>query len=132
MSLESKSADQLSKYNDAANEEMTEELKSALKGYAIAGAIVWCLPFHGAECVIYAVVLWLMYYKLTGLADRKFGISSIIGGMFINVMICLVLNMVLDILNYFLGIGFIIGAISGYVATYLSGKTYIGYLVKNQ
>lgn len=131
MSLESKSANKLQEYGKAANTLMTPEIGSSLQKSAIAGAVTWVLPLFGAETILYAFILWNMYAKITKLANRKFGFSAICGGFFINLLICLVGNLVLELFDVFMGLGFILSAICGYCATYQSGKSFLGYLAKN-
>ncbi len=114
----------------ADNGTMSERAKSCVTGRAWAGAIVMAIPMFGLEVLVYSIVLWGMYLKLSSIAGvqfRKNFISNVLGGFIVNILIMFGLNLVLDFLMFFgwIGIG-----IAGYLATYLSGVAYIEFLTE--
>lgn len=125
MAFERMSANQLDKWDARAKEVMTKKADETIKSHSIYAAIVFALPMWGLETFIYFFILWGMYKTIAQEMHGKFGISDIIGGVIINVMICIVINMIADFVVLF---GWIGSAIIGYIATYQSGRSYLGLL----
>lgn len=125
MAFEGKSAKQLAKWSEKADKIMTQKAKDSLTSHAIAGGILFALPMWGFETILYVAVLWHMYYKMAQHMKKSFGCGAILGGFFVNILVCLVVNLFSDV---FLFVGWIISGIIGYFLTYYSGKSYLGML----
>ena len=125
MAFERFAGNQLDKWDQRAEEVMTEQAKSVIVTSSIIGAVVFALPLWGAESFIYFFVLWSMYKQLAETLHKKFGLGAVMKGIVINVLICLVANLFVDFLFVF---GWIAAAVLGYFATYQSGKSYLGLI----
>ena len=109
---------------------LSERMKSCIKTHAWWGAIIMALPLFGLDAIIYAIVLWGMYGKISSLSGVPFkgnAMSNILGGFIVNIVIVFILNLILD---FIIGFGWIGSAIVGYWATKLSGQAYVEVLVQ--
>ena len=109
---------------------LSERMTSCIKSYSWWGAVIMALPLFGLDTLIYAIVLWSMYGKISSLSGVPFSghaMKNILGGFIVNILIVFVLNMVLDFILVF---GWIGSAIVGYWGTKLSGQAYVEVLVQ--
>ncbi len=116
--------------NRGADRGLSERMKSCIKSYSWWGAIIMALPLFGLDTIVYAIVLWSMYGKISSLSGVPFSgnaMKNILGGFIVNIVIVFVLNMVLDFIMFF---GWIGSAVIGYFATKLSGQAYVEVLVQ--
>lgn len=116
--------------NRGADRGLSESMKSCIKSYSWWATIIMALPLFGLDAIIYAIVLWSMYRKISNLSGVPFTgntMKNILGGFIVNIVIVFVLNMVLDFIMFF---GWIGSAIVGYYATKLSGQAYVEVLVQ--
>lgn len=123
--FERKAINQLAEWDKAAEPVMTPEIKNFIQSRAVWGGIISIIPLWGAESIIYAFLLWNMYYNVTHKIGLPFRAKAIMSGFIINFLICFVVNLASD---WLWGIGWIISAIVMGILTYYSGKTYIGLL----
>lgn len=109
---------------------LSERMTSCIKGYSWWGAVIMALPLFGLDTLIYVILLWSMYGKISSLSGVPFSghaMKNILGGFIVNILIVFVLNMVLDFILFF---GWIGSAIVGYWGTKLSGQSYVEVLVQ--
>lgn len=104
---------------------LSKSVADIVKNHSVMGAIFIAFPFWGLETILYAIVLWGMYYKLCEKARVPFWqnfFTSVLGGYIVNLFVVFVLNIVLDFLPV---INLITGAVIGYLATMFSGCAYL-------
>lgn len=109
---------------------LSERMTSCIKSYSWWGAVIMALPLFGLDTIIYAIVLWSMYGKISSLSGVPFSghaMKNILGGFIVNILIVFVLNMILDCI---LVLGWIGCALIGYLGTKLSGQAYVEVLVQ--
>lgn len=97
-----------------------KEVFKSIKSHSIIGAILMMWPEYGLGIIIFGIVLWHMYSSIC----NKTGISftqnfwKLVGvGVFVNILVALILNIVLTVLPILSG--FIV-----YAQFYLSGKIF--------
>lgn len=116
--------------NRGADRGLSESMKSCIKSYSWWGAIIMALPLFGLDAIVYAIVLWSMYGRISCFSGVPFNgnaMKNILGGFIVNIVIVFILNFVLDFIVFF---GWIGSAIMGYYATKLSGQAYVEVLVQ--
>lgn len=128
MSLETSSLKLACSMSNLADAGLSQQVSSCVKTRSIIAAIIMVFPLWGIEVVLYAVVLWGMYYELCRLAKVPFWknfFTSVLGGFIVNVIVVFILNFILDFIP--IG-GWIAAAIMGYCATLFSGCAYLEVL----
>ena len=98
-----------------------------VRSHAFWGAFIMALPAVGIDWIIFAIIVWDMYASLNKRAGKSFGCGSIIGGIIVNLLVAIGIDLLLSFIPVigWLGTLFIV-----YLQFYFSGKAYIETLKK--
>ena len=105
-------------------------IKSLIKKRSWLGGLCMVLPLFGLDVIVYAIILWRTYSKISTLSAVPFkgnAFKNIIIGFLVNLIIVAVLNIVLDSLTLVPGIFALSLPLSfalGYASIYYSGVLY--------
>lgn len=104
-----------------------DDILKIVKKHALYASIVMFLPLLGVDSIIFAVILWHMYYSLSKKCNIPFELKSIIVGAIINVVLATIVDFALMLLPFVGNFG---TGVFVYFQFYLSGKGYIETLRK--
>lgn len=113
------------KFNRYIDNGFSTQAKSIVNTHSILGAIAFALPLFGLDNIIYAGVLWHMYFSLCSLAKKSFNdnrAKSFIGAVIVNFIIASVIEL---ILSFIPGVGIIGAAVTGFFSIKISGAAYL-------
>lgn len=103
-----------------------EELFKIVHNHAKWGALAIAIPFLPViDTILYVIVLWHMYSKLSEKANRSLSLGA---GIFVNIMVCIIVGLVDETLDWIPIVGWLISAFIVYIQFYFSGKWYISIM----
>lgn len=103
-----------------------KQLLDIVKSHAKWGAIVIAIPFVPvADTILYAIVLWHMYHKLSEVSHRSLKIGL---GVVVNIIVAIGIGIADEMLDWIPVIGWLFSALIVYIQFYFSGKAYVSYL----
>ena len=107
---------------------LDDEIKTEIRKRGLIGGICMAVPLWGIETLIYAIVLWGTYAKISKISTVPFkenAVKNAIGGFVVNIIVVFLLALVLD----FVPVAGWIGSFAvGYVSILLSGLGYVKML----
>ena len=111
------------------SEPVSQKMKSIINARALGCALVLSIPFLPfLDEIVYAILLWGMYGKIAKAAGVPFKdhfVSNVIGGFIVNIIICSILDWLLE----YIPIAGMIGSfIAGFIATKMSGQAFVNQL----
>lgn len=104
------------------------EINSTIQVRGLLGGVCMAIPFWGLETIIYAIVLWGTYVKISkisGVPFRSNIVTNVIGGFIVNIAVNAVLSFALDFIPV---LGWIGAFIIGYLSILISGGSYVKML----
>ncbi len=123
-------SDYIDKYaNRLMSEEVSEHMKSIINARSIGCALVVLIPFPALDDIIYTILLWTMYGKISraaGVPFREHFISNTLNGIIVNLLVVFVDSVVLEPL--ILAGGWIGSLLFAFFATKISGHSYVNQL----
>lgn len=103
-----------------------KELLDIVKSHAKWGAIAIAIPFIPvADVILYVIVLWHMYHKLSEASNRSLKIGL---GIIVNFVVAIGIGIADEALDWIPVIGWLFSALIGYIQFYFSGRAYVSYL----
>ncbi|MCQ2225789.1 MAG: hypothetical protein MJZ14_08735 [Paludibacteraceae bacterium] len=103
-----------------------KELLDIVKSHAKWGAIAIAIPFIPvADVILYVIVLWHMYHKLSEASNRSLKIGL---GIIVNFVVAIGIGIADEALDWIPVIGWLFSALIVYIQFYFSGRAYVSYL----
>lgn len=103
-----------------------KELLDIVKSHAKWGAIAIAIPFIPvADVILYVIVLWHMYHKLSEASNRSLKIGL---GIIVNFVVAIGIGIADEALDWIPVIGWLFSALIVFIQFYFSGRAYVSYL----
>ncbi len=103
-----------------------KQLLDIVKSHAKWGAIAIAIPFVPVlDLILYVIVLWHMYHKLSEVSHRSLKIGL---GIIVNFLVALGIGIVDEALDWVPVVGWLFSALIVYIQFYFSGRVYVSYL----
>lgn len=107
---------------------LDDEIKAEIRKRGLIGGICMAIPLWGIETIVYAIVLWGTYSKISQISTVPFkenAVKNIVGGFIVNLIVVFLLALVLDFIPVF---GWVGSFAVGYISILLSGLGYVKML----
>lgn len=100
------------------------EIKKAIKGRAIIGAIALALPFPALSTIAYMLILWNTYSKIANICTVPFK-DNLWGNIALAVIINIAISIASEFLCWIFGVGTLMVLFLGYASITLSAMAYV-------